>query len=237
LSEYLIYEALGESLAKAEHSLKKMRQVANVLKRLQFSKVVFYEYRAWFEDVRLKLEHWELYESEEIDAVLFYGNQYEAWQNQYDELLGHITRVAEKFRKSPLWGQYETEVDERLYEVSVIESRLCAEPALDATRDDLSIERALRLLATIQEELDELFRRATGRPFGFREALDVKLEEARKLLGVKPDATLEEIKIAYRKLAMKCHPDKNPGNGEAAEEKMKQINAAYELLREGSAYV
>ena len=50
-----------------------------------------------------------------------------------------------------------------------------------------------------------------------------------KLLGVGKDASSAEIKKAYRKLAMKYHPDKNKGNKEA-EEKFKQISEAYAVL-------
>lgn len=49
------------------------------------------------------------------------------------------------------------------------------------------------------------------------------------MLGVGKDADAKEIKKAYRKLAMKYHPDKNPGDKDA-EEKFKEINEAYEVL-------
>ena len=51
-----------------------------------------------------------------------------------------------------------------------------------------------------------------------------------KVLGVSPDASDEEIKKAYRKLAMKYHPDRNPGD-EAAAKKMQQINEAYDQIK------
>ncbi len=50
-----------------------------------------------------------------------------------------------------------------------------------------------------------------------------------KILGVKKDASKEEIKKAFRKLALKYHPDKNKGD-KTAEEKFKEINEAYEVL-------
>ncbi len=50
-----------------------------------------------------------------------------------------------------------------------------------------------------------------------------------EILGVERNATKVEIKKAYRKLAMKYHPDKNPGDKEA-EEMFKKINEAYQIL-------
>lgn len=49
-----------------------------------------------------------------------------------------------------------------------------------------------------------------------------------KLLGIEKNANSDEIKRAYRKLAMQYHPDK--GGGKEAEEKFKQINEAYQIL-------
>ena len=49
-----------------------------------------------------------------------------------------------------------------------------------------------------------------------------------EVLGVTRDATEEDIKRAYRKLAVKLHPDKNPGD-QAAEERFKELGEAFEI--------
>lgn len=50
-----------------------------------------------------------------------------------------------------------------------------------------------------------------------------------KILGVEKSTSADDIKKAYRKLAVKYHPDKNPGD-KKAEEKFKEINEAYDVL-------
>ena len=51
-----------------------------------------------------------------------------------------------------------------------------------------------------------------------------------KILQVAPDASTEVIQMAYKALAKKYHPDLNPGQEETAQEKMKDVNEAYEIL-------
>ncbi len=51
-----------------------------------------------------------------------------------------------------------------------------------------------------------------------------------KVLGVSPNASDDEIKAAYRRLAKKYHPDLNPGDAAAAK-RMNEVNAAYEQIK------
>lgn len=56
------------------------------------------------------------------------------------------------------------------------------------------------------------------------------MDDPYKVLGVSPQASDEEIKKAYRRLAKQYHPDRNPGDPVAAK-KMQQINDAYDQIK------
>ena len=58
-----------------------------------------------------------------------------------------------------------------------------------------------------------------------------------EILGVNRDATIKEIKKAYKSLAKKWHPDLNRDNIKVAEEKMKEINVAYTTLSDEVARI
>jgi len=53
-----------------------------------------------------------------------------------------------------------------------------------------------------------------------------------EILGISRDASPQEIKKAYRRLAIKYHPDRNPDNSKEAEEKFKEVSEAYKILSE-----
>ena len=86
------------------------------------------------------------------------------------------------------------------------------------------------------ERMREKFRGYNqGRPHGKSSHTLTKRENAIKLMGVTDDSTAKEIKMAYRKLAQKHHPDKFSGVSDsalaAANRNFAKLNAAYELLK------
>ncbi len=55
-------------------------------------------------------------------------------------------------------------------------------------------------------------------------------EDPYKVLGVAREASDDDIRRAYRKLAKELHPDLNPSNRASAEERFKRVSAAYEIV-------
>ena len=59
---------------------------------------------------------------------------------------------------------------------------------------------------------------------------NLKSDDYYQVLGISKDASVTDISKAYKKLAIKYHPDKNPDNKEEAEENFKKVSEAYEVL-------
>jgi len=59
-----------------------------------------------------------------------------------------------------------------------------------------------------------------------------KPKDLYEILGVNKNATDDELKKAYKKLAKKYHPDLNPDDKKGAEQKMKEVNVAYDILKD-----
>lgn len=65
----------------------------------------------------------------------------------------------------------------------------------------------------------------------------IMVNDPYEVLGIRPGASDEEIKTAYRELVKKYHPDKYQGNplADLAEEKLQEVNEAYDMLTKGGA--
>jgi len=64
----------------------------------------------------------------------------------------------------------------------------------------------------------------------------MSLKDYYEVLGVDQGASQEEIKKAFRRLALRYHPDRNPQNQKQAEERFKEINEAYQVLIDESRW-
>lgn len=62
----------------------------------------------------------------------------------------------------------------------------------------------------------------------------MELKDYYRILSITRDASTEEIKKAFRRLALQYHPDRNPESIKEAETKFKEINEAYEILGDGN---
>lgn len=69
-----------------------------------------------------------------------------------------------------------------------------------------------------------------GIPSAHRYFSSARGRDPHEVLGVKPGASPEELKKAYKKKALQYHPDRNPDDREAAERKFKEISEAYDVL-------
>ena len=85
-------------------------------------------------------------------------------------------------------------------------------------------------------------RQRGGHPGTDRPTSKQRVDDAYEALGISPEANPAEIKLAYRRLMNKNHPDKLAARGlpdsmrAVAEERSREINAAYDLIKEARQF-
>jgi hypothetical protein len=229
-----IYEALKkEALSKVEHMLKKMRLVADVLKRADNLNINFFEYTERFQIIKNRLEDWNSYTIDRIKEVSTYTDEKMELQREYDDLDESIEKMIAELQQSDKWPNIEINVNKRLKQLRFIKSHLINNPPLMDNSKRKSIEDCIITLRALHTKFRK-FQPTT-------ESYKNKIEESKAILNLHGKATLEKIIEAHRRESKRWHPDKNPDNPEAAD-KFKSVQNAYEFLRgiietEGIEYV
>lgn len=124
---------------------------------------------------------------------------------------------------------------------------VAADGRVHPAEHSMLVRIAGRLGLTEQDvaQLESLLRAATGGAAGGRSSTPTpdRLADAYTAIGVTPDSTPAEIKRAYRKLISKNHPDKLASRGlpesmrAVAEERSREINTAYDLIKSARGFV
>ena len=141
---------------------------------------------------------------------------FEASKQQGDD------RYRQNIKDACLQISMNMEYGERLQLLNFLVMIAQADGIVDATEID-ALKEVAEWMQVSEEEIDSLLNLEKD-----------DLESAYKVLGVSPDATDDELKRAYRKLALEHHPDRVAALGEdvrkAAEKKFQEINAAKERI-------
>ena len=122
---------------------------------------------------------------------------------------------------------------------------IAADGKIHPAEHEMLVRLARRLGLTERDvsQLEALLRAASSGPSGTRRPnAEARLGDAYTALGLSSDASVAEIKQAYRRLMSKNHPDKLTAKGlpgsmrEIAEERAREINVAYDLIKEARGF-
>jgi DnaJ like chaperone protein len=122
---------------------------------------------------------------------------------------------------------------------------VAADGRLHAAEHEMLVRVARRLGLTERDvsALEALLRAASAEPSAGAAPSKSKLDDAYTALGLESDASVAEIKRAYRRLISENHPDKLAAKGlpqsmrDMAEERAREINVAYELIKQARQFV
>ncbi|KAG7358506.1 chaperone protein DnaJ [Nitzschia inconspicua] len=165
-------------------------------------------------------------------AIQYYGEAIEIEPQHYVFARATMLKVVQAYSKD---GQHDEAIKAAEHLVEE-ENTLEAYWALgDAYTNAEKFEDAVRIFRKALEEAPEGESEQTQQAKRKVQEAEVALKQSKeknyyKILGLTRTATSKEIKKAYRELAMKWHPDKNPDNKEEAEKQFHDIGEAYEVL-------
>jgi DnaJ-domain-containing protein 1 len=220
-----LYDAVARSIEEAEDLLNTYQQVASVLRSLEGREIEFPKYLEFRVHVRERLQQWHEVSPEELDEIFMINHAYVTLQDRFLALL-------EQFGACIAWlvANIDRAGEDRELILKMVEEKEVLEAQIrDGSREpDDGVMQLADLLNDITDAAYAL---------GFEEAFSEEGESVGpltmadycKILEVSESVTRDELKKAYRKLAMVYHPDHNPGNKEA-EERFKEINTAYSAL-------
>jgi DnaJ-domain-containing protein 1 len=125
-------------------------------------------------------------------------------------------------RYQPLMPEHKLQIDKKIAEFMYHLDKKVTEKEVEAARYYESFSNSS--YSNYYDDYDDYY----GHYNQQTQKTDYRIKHL-NVLGLSSSATFDDIKKAYRKLAMKWHPDRNPGNKQA-EEKFKEMKAAYESL-------
>lgn len=236
LSAQPIYNALhNKDFVIAELLVDDLQNVVWALENLESGRVIFAEFYGYKKEVEDGLHNWHLYARSEINAIYAKTQEYLNWQRQYNEIFSFLGQKI-KFLNDKLKGQEDR--------IEILGNIAVEIDSIDRSlrQGTMKISEGFEMLKEDGVKLDFMIQsgdwewefekfKAGDEKFKGPSPPD-KVDWAIKVFGLfvsRDELNQDIIKSIYRKLVMKYHPDRNPGN-KAAEEKCKEILEAHKIL-------
>jgi DnaJ-domain-containing protein 1 len=222
LSPDPVYDALAESKRRAEECLDRLRAATRLAKRITNTRLSFPPIQALAQGALAKVKAWDTLRPDETAEIASLADKLETYDQDFARAEESINEAILKLRAVRLTDANDAEYRQLLNERARLRHQLTI------TTDFGS---ALELFRQLAERFGELVRRAaseahTGRRRHRRDGPSI--EDACRVLNLSVRATVQEIKSAYRRLALQHHPDRNPTDP-TAKEKFQNLNAAYQV--------
>lgn len=231
LSDERLYEYLGRrNFVLAEDCIDKLEMLTPVFESIRNIEIDFPQYLMEFKERALSMyDNWYEFTRDEIVQLVRSFNEWRTLKTEYDIRNLHIAELIRRIYDFS--GSYDyidtlTGISETVNEINekVLKSELRPEIAIN------EFDQILQDLNTIIEELfgsDYDYQQSSSK-HPFDKELYIQIEEEFEIYERNAEGIeSEKVKSAYRKLSMRYHPDKNPGDN-IAQEKFKVLAHIYE---------